>query len=184
MLFCSLPAALLLLSGCANHQGVEPYHASLTSVGARFGALPSAVQNSIRAQTGAAEIRDIEIDKEMRLAGTVYRITYVSDDLYPPLFVAADGSIINPDMTVAVGATHDEFAIQKGAAAGGLHFNDLPAPVAHVVEQSGHAPDILSIDRQIWGNQVVYIIAFRDELHLATAYIAADGTVLQHGVVR
>src|SRR5262249_21967446 len=117
VLFCSLPAVFLLLSGCANPQGVEPYHASLTSVGARFGALPSAVQNSIRAQTGAADISDIEIDNEMRSVGTVYKITYMSDALYPPLFVATDGSIINPDMTVAVGAAHDATAVLKGGAA-------------------------------------------------------------------
>src|SRR5690349_17577840 len=112
LMFFALTGACLFFAGCASEERVEAYHAPLTSVGARFGALPVAVQNTIRAQTGTAEIRDI--DKEQRSIGTVYRISYASDDLYPPLFVATDGSVINPDMSVAVGATHDETAVEKG----------------------------------------------------------------------
>src|SRR5437868_660099 len=83
-ILCSVPIAALLWSGCATSDRVEAYHAPLTSMGARFGALPAAVQNTIRAETGSAEMSDI--DKEMRSVGIVYKITYVNDDLYPPLF--------------------------------------------------------------------------------------------------
>jgi len=167
----------LLLSGCASEERVEAYHAPLSSVGARFGALPTAVQNTIRAQTGTAEIRDI--DKEQRSIGTVYRISYATKDLYPPLFVAPDGSVINPDMTVAVGATHDETTVEKGGAAGGLHFGDLPVAVANVVEGTAPKEEILSVDKQLWGNRVVYIIGFRNETRHPRLYIESDGTILR-----
>jgi len=175
-IFFALPTAFFW-SGCATSDRVEAYHAPLTSVGARFGALPAAVQNTIRAETGSAQIHDI--NKEMRSIGTVYKITYANDELYPPLFVAADGSVINPDMTVAVGATQDETAVQKGGAAGGLHFNDLPAAVGKVVEGSAPRSEIRSIDKETWGSRVVYIIAFRDETRHPRLYVAADGTVLR-----
>jgi len=170
--------ACLLLSGCAIPVHVETYNAPLTSVGARFGELPAAVQNAVRAQTGTAEIRDI--DKEVLSGvGTVYRVTYVNEGLYPPLFVDADGSVLNPDMTVAVGAVHDETTVHKGGAAGGLHFADLPGPVARVVENSAPKSEILAIDEENWGSQVVYIIGFRDETRNPKLYVAADGTILR-----
>jgi hypothetical protein len=176
-LYSSCACASLILSGCASEERIEAYHAPLTSVGARFGALPAAVQNTVRAQTGAAQISDIE--KEHQSIGTVYKISYADEGLYPPLFVAVDGSVINPDMTVAVGATHDETTIAKGGAAGGMHFSDLPEPVAHVVENAAPQSDILSIDKQLWGNRVVYIIGFHDEMRHPRLYVESDGTILR-----
>jgi hypothetical protein len=167
-----------MLSGCITEDNsVEAYHASLTSVGARFGALPVTVQNTIRAQTGSAQISDIE--KEHLSIGTIYKISYADRGLYPPLFVASDGSVMNPDMTVAVGASHDETTIQKGGAAGGLHFGDLPEPVAYVVENAAPQSDILSIDKELWGNRVVYIIGFHDEMRHPRLYVESDGTILR-----
>jgi len=164
-------------SGCATSDRIAGYHAPLNSVGASFGALPAAVQNSVRAETGSAEIS--RIDKEMRSIGVVYKISYVNDGLYPPLFVAADGSVINPDMTVAVGATHDETAMSKGTGAGGLQFRDLPVPVAKVVDQAAPRSEVVSIDKETWGSRVVYILSFKDETKTPKLYIAADGTVLR-----
>jgi hypothetical protein len=168
----------LLLAGCETSERLPAYHAPLTSVGARFGALPSAVQNSIRAQTGSAEIQDIE--KEQRSVGVLYKVTYVNQELYPPLFVGVDGSVINPDMSVAVGAPRDEAFVLRGGAAGGLlHFSDLPAPVAQVVDDHGARSEVTSIDRQNWGSRVVYTIAFKDPVKMPTLFVAADGTILR-----
>jgi hypothetical protein len=166
-----------LVTGCYTPERVEAYHEPLTSVGARFGALPAAVQNSIRAQTGAAEILDI--DKEMRTIGPVYRVSYANEILYPPLYVAPDGSIVNPDMTIAVGAVSEQTAITKGGAAGGLHFNDLPSQVARVVEQNGPRSDIVSMDKETWGSRIVYIISYKDETLHPRLYVTTDGTVLR-----
>jgi hypothetical protein len=174
-MFASLLAAFV--TGCETPDRVEAYHAPLTSVGARFGALPAAVQNTIRAESGAAEIRDI--DKEVRKVGPVYRVSYANEDLYPPLFVAADGSVINPDMTVAVGAASDESAVIKGGAAGGLRFADLPGPVASVVDKNGARSEILSMDKETWGSRVVYIISFKNETLHPRLYVTTDGTVLR-----
>jgi hypothetical protein len=177
ILVCACAAGPILWSGCASDERVEAYHEPLTSVGARFGALPVAVQNTVRAQTGTAEINDI--DKELRSIGTVYKVTYVNDELYPPLFIANDGSVINPDMSVAVGAAHDETTVQKGGAAGGLHFNDLPAPVMRTVEATGPKSDVQSIDKETWGSRIVYIISFHDETRHPRLYVESDGTVLR-----
>jgi len=139
--------------------------------------LPAAVQNSIRAETGSAEIRNI--DKEMRSIGVVYKISYVNDELYPPLFVAADGSVINPDMSVAVGATRDETAVLTGGAASGIQFRDLPAPVTKVVDEYAPRSEVVSMDKETWGSRVVYIVSFKNETKTPKLYIAADGTVLR-----
>jgi hypothetical protein len=172
-----LAGVSLLFSGCASEETVEAYHAPLTSVGARFGALPVAVQNTIRAQTGTADISDIV--KEHRSIGTVYKVSYATEDLYPPLYVAPDGSVINPDMTVAVGATHDDTTVERGGAAGGLHFSDLPPGAAKVAEDIAPKEEIQSIDRQLWGNRVVYIVTFREGTRHPRLYVESDGTILR-----
>jgi hypothetical protein len=172
-----LPLTALLLAGCAQDQRREAYHAPLTSVGNQFGALPAAVQNTIRAQTGAAEIHTI--DPEMRSIGVVYKINYVNEDLYPPLYVAADGSVINPDMSVAVGAVRDETSVGKGAGAGGIQLRDLPSPVTKVIDEYAPRSEVVSTDKETWGSRIVYIISFKNETKTPKLYIAADGTVLR-----
>jgi hypothetical protein len=89
--------------------------------------------------------------------------------------------LLNPNLTVAVGAPRDNTGILTGAAAGGLKFEDLPAPVAQVVRTHGPPSEIASIDREMWGNQIVYIISFKDEARYPKLYLAADGTVLKEG---
>jgi hypothetical protein len=170
-------AAVLFLNGCAGPERTEAYHAPLTSVGSQFGSLPAAVQNTVRAETGAAEIRNI--DTEMRSIGAVYKINYVNEEFYPPLFVAADGSVINPDMSVAVGAVRDETTVLKGAGAGSIQFRDLPPAVVSVVDQHAPRSEVTGIDKETWGSRVVYIVSFKNETKTPKLYIAADGTVLR-----
>ena len=48
-----------ILAGCAEDRPETVYHEPLTSPGGQFAMLPPTVQNSVRAQTGAAEIAGI-----------------------------------------------------------------------------------------------------------------------------
>ena len=105
-----LPVVLLvgLLAGCATKTETQkaedktPYHRPLTSLGAKFGALPPAVQSTVLAEAGGAEITDALRDTSS--GRVVYKIYFRDPDVFPPLFVAPDGSVLNYDLTVAVSA--------------------------------------------------------------------------------
>ena len=75
---------------------------ALWPAGSKFGALPPAVKNTVRAEAGAAQITDIETRYET--GGPVYVIYFRNPELFAPMFVAADGSLLKPDLTLAVGA--------------------------------------------------------------------------------
>ena len=185
-LYCGMIAsAVAVCGGCASHEETRrahnetPYREPLVSPGAQFGSLPPAAQNALRAETGSADIKDVV--KKATNGRTVYEVHFQNEELYPPILVAQDGSLLNPDMTVAVGAPHDSSEVSTGAAAGGLKFEDLPPAAGLVVR--GHAPisEIASIDREMWGNQLVYIVSFKDEVRHPKLYLSSDGTVLKEG---
>src|SRR6266478_3539705 len=94
----------VILAGCANQRPVAeypaPYQRPLNSPGGKFSGLPPAVQNTIRAETGAAEIEDIH--KDTSSGQPVYKVYFENRKLFPTLYVAPDGSVLNPDMTVAM----------------------------------------------------------------------------------
>ena len=91
------------LAGCASEPSTMTYHAPLTSPGGKFSTLPPAVQNSVRAQVGSAEIETIS--KEASGDSRIYIFHFKNRDVFPPLYVASDGSVLTPDLQVAVGAT-------------------------------------------------------------------------------
>lgn len=104
-----------LLCGCSSHRNLEtPYQYPLTSPGSKFAALPPAVQNTIRAQAGTAVIKDIE--KQNRNGQIIYVITFRQGALYPDLLVGPDGSVLNYDLTLAVGAARDLDGVLTGGA--------------------------------------------------------------------
>ena len=82
----------------AEHQ--TAYDKPLTSPGAKFGALPPVVQRTVLAEAGPAEVVDAVRDTSS--GRVVYKIYFRDKDLFPPLYVAPDGSVLNPDLTVAV----------------------------------------------------------------------------------
>ena len=101
--------AAFLVAGCVthHHEAAEVTYESaylrpLASPGGKFGALPLAVQNTIRAEAGSAEIRDIATIN--RLGELSYEIYFRNEDILPPLLIAANGSVLNPDFSVAVSA--------------------------------------------------------------------------------
>jgi hypothetical protein len=170
-----LPVVLLvgLLAGCATETQMRkaehqtPYHRPLTSLGAKFGALPPAVQSTVLAQAGGAEITDAVRDTSS--GRVVYKIYFRDPDVFPPLFVAPDGSVLNPDLTVAVSAVH---GTRVKAA-------DVPPSVMKVIEERGPASGYSAINKEKWGDRVVYMVIFKDEAHYPRMFIAEDGTIVQ-----
>jgi hypothetical protein len=162
-----------LLAGCATKTETRkaahetPYHRPLTSLGAKFGALPPAVQATVLAQAGSTEISDAVRDTSS--GRVVYKIYFRDPDVFPPLFIAPDGSVLNHDLTVAVGALHGT-KVKKA---------DVPPKVMKVIEERGPSSGYSSILKENWGDQVVYMVIFKDEAHYPRMFIAPDGTIVQ-----
>jgi hypothetical protein len=180
-----LPAVALVatLAGCAPHGEVlnvhrTPYNVPLYSSGAQFGALPPAVQNTVRAEAGSEEIYDIV--KDNSAGKTVYRIYFVNPAAYPTLYVGRDGSVLNPDLTVAIAAPTPEVGGLNGSSMGtSVKLTDLPSPVLEIIHQQASRNEVSSIDKATWGNRSVYIVTFKDESHYPKLYVEADGTLLK-----
>ena len=167
----------LLFAGCSRHHDLvkveSPYHEPLNSPGTKFSALPLAVQNSIRAETGSAQIADII--KDTTSGEPIYQVHFVYN---PPLYLKRDGTVLNPDMTVAVGASGDNIGISKGSAIFGLKSSDLPQNVMKVVHDRAPNSEIAFISKETWDEREVYIISFKDSAHNPSLYIASDGSLV------
>ena len=163
--------ALILLAGCARQQPITPntpYTKPLSTPGALFAELPQVVQNTVRSEAGMAEIVDVRTDTSSGRA--VYKIAFRNRTIYPPMLVAADGSVLNPDLSVAVPPPQQIRPQVK--------FSDLPLAVVRVLQDRPNTPEIASITRESWGDHTVYIFAFKDDIRNPKLYIVADGTVL------
>ena len=170
-----------IISGCASHRDrIAEYHAAygfpLASPGALFGSLPPPVQRSVRAEAGSAEIQNI--DKFQRPEGPVFRIEFRNKDLYPALYIAADGSLLNPDLTIARGAPADTTVVITGA---GMKVNELPPAVWKTIAAREPGAEIVSMSKDTWGDRVIYIVSFKDPAHHPRLHVTADGTVLNEG---
>jgi hypothetical protein len=185
ILLCAVAATLL--AGCVSKP--EPpivayrtqYQFPLTSPGSKFGALPPPAQHTIRAEVGSAEIADVVRIPVAANGMPVYIIYLRNRELFPPLYVAADGSLLNPDLSVASGASVDTFGVGSGGAVSGIKFSDLPPAVSRVIHDRAPGAAIDFIHKETWGDRVVYIISFSDPIHHPKLYLAADGTILNEG---
>jgi hypothetical protein len=164
-----------LLAGCATKPESRkaelktPYHRPLTSVGAMFGSLPPAVQSTVLAEAGGGEITDAYRDTS---AGrVVYKIFFRDPDLFPPLYVAPDGSVLNYDLTVAVAA-------HRGSL---VKTSDLPPKVVKLIEERATLSGISTISKETWGNRTVYVVTFKDPAHYPNLYVAEDGSLVEEG---
>jgi hypothetical protein len=187
-----LLAAILvaLLAGCARRQAAAPtpaptadsrtpYTRPLASLGTKFGWLPQAAQNTVLAEAGSEEIHDV-----VKSAGTdrvYYKVTFKDAAHFPPLYVTPDGSVLNPDLTVAVPATKDSTG---GLPSEVVTTNDLPANVQRVLQERAVNAPLEVIHKETWGNHLVYIFSFKEEAHQPKLYVVADGTVLIPAVAK
>jgi hypothetical protein len=170
----------LLLAGCAapptyaptglppvsvQHQSV--YDKPLTSPGAKFGAMPPVVQRTVLAEAGPAEI--VDAVRDTSAGRVVYKIYFRDSEVFPPLFVAPDGSVLNPDLTVAVSAT-------LGTR---VKRTELPPKVVKAITDKAPGGEIAYINKEGWADRVVYVVTFKDEAHFPKLLLAEDGTVVE-----
>ncbi|HVV02531.1 MAG TPA: hypothetical protein VHH88_14275, partial [Verrucomicrobiae bacterium] len=152
----------------------SPYHLPLLSPGAQFGALPVAVQNTIRAETGSEHISYVSSN---HLSGTwVYDIHFVNDEAFPPLCIATNGAVLRPDFSVAIPPAPE---LITAATEGPITLNDLPEEVLESLRTEAVGGEITSIEKEKWGNRLIYIFTFENPTQFPKLYIAMDGTVLK-----
>src|SRR5689334_11581063 len=105
-----------MVAGCAHHREQikhtsgpvttavvhekTPFNKPLLSPGAQFGALPPAVQNTVIAEAGTEVIWDVV--KDTSSGQTIYILYFENKNIYPPIYLARDGSVLNPYLTVAL----------------------------------------------------------------------------------
>jgi hypothetical protein len=163
----------VLLAGCATsgqRQKAEyqtAYDKPLTSPGAKYGALPPVVQRTVLAEAGPAEV--VDAVRDTSAGHVVYKIYFKDKDIYPPLFVAPDGSVLNHDLTIAVSAV-------RGTR---VPLAEVPAKVMKVIPERAPSADVAYINKETWGDRVVYIVTFKDEAHNPKLFVAADGSVVE-----
>jgi hypothetical protein len=162
----------VLLVGCATQnqdqtaaQGT-PYHKPLTSPGAKFGALPALVQLTVLAEVGPEVVVDAVRDTSS--GRVVYKIYFRDSEIFPTMYVAPDGSVLNPDLTVAVRA-------RPGTR---VKLADLPPSVKEVIPKRAPTAEVAYITKESWGEKTVYVVTFKDETHNARLLLGEDGTVL------
>ncbi len=160
----------VLLAGCATQDKTAarnyPYHKPLTSPGAKFGDLPPLVQRTVLAEAGAEEV--VDTIRDTNSGRVVYKIYFRDPGTYPTLYVAPDGSLLNPDLTVAVSARHGNRV--KPA--------DLPPGVKEAIPKHAPAATVAYITKESWGGRTVYVITFKDETHNPKLLLGEDGTVM------
>ena len=162
----------VLLAGCATQSQKQsaaqetPYHKPLTSPGAKFGALPALVQLTVLAEAGPEVVVDAVRDTSS--GRVVYKIYFRDSELFPTMYVAPDGSVLNPDLTVAV----------KARPGTRVKLADLPPSVKEVIPKRAPTAEVAYITKESWGDKVVYVVTFRDETHNAKLLLGEDGTVL------
>ena len=164
--------AVLAAAGCATQKEADMaahhtvYNKPLTSPGAKFGALPPVVQRTVLAQVGPAEVVDAVRDTSS--GRVVYKVYFRASDIFPPLYVAPDGSVLNPDLTIAVNAVQGTRVKRE----------EVPAPVNKAITERSHGVEVAYINKETWGGRTVYVVTFKDEAHNPKLLIAEDGSAV------
>jgi hypothetical protein len=163
---------VVLLAGCETPDEAKttsrttPYHKPLTSPGAKFGALPPLVQRTVLAEAGMEQVVDAVRDTSS--GRVVYKVYFRDPEIFPTLYVAPDGSVLNPDLTVAVSA-------QQGVR---VKLADVPVKVMKAIPKNAPNAEVAYVNKELWGEKPVYVITFKDEAHNPKLLLAADGTVM------
>jgi hypothetical protein len=176
----ALALALCGAAGCAQHGGAAardyPYNKPLSSLGAKFSTMPLAAQNTVLAEAGTAEIADVV--KKSTAEGVYFKVYFKESRNFPTLYVAPDGAVLHPDLTIAVPAPPATTDVFTGGPVIGVRMADLPANVAKVVQSTAPNAEISSIRKEIWGNHVVYVIVFKDAATYPDLHVIGDGAML------
>ena len=162
-------------ASAAHYKSIYGY--PLSSPGGKFTGLPPAVQNTVRAQSGAAELYDVV--KDSNSGKTVYKIYFKNWELYPTLYVAPDGSVLNPDLTIAVAAPADYIGIATTGPIVGIKPGDLPPAVMKSIQEHAPTKEISVINKETWNDKEVFIVTFKDPAHNPSLYVYSDGTVIR-----
>jgi hypothetical protein len=168
-------ALAFALCGCASEQYQVAYQQPLTSAGGVFSTLPPAVQNTLRAEAGMAELQSIS--KETALG--VYEFRFRNSDIYPPLYVASDGSVLTSNLTVSIPASVDTIAASTGSEASGLKMDDLPPNVVLTIRHQAPTAEVNAVSRLTSENDVFYNVTFKDPGHHPKLLIRDDGKLFQ-----
>jgi hypothetical protein len=141
-----------------------------------FAGLPGAVQHTVRAETGGEPITDIVPDTGA--GGAFYRVYFENFEVNPPLYVAADGSVLNYDMSVAIPAPVENGGVLLSQPISGLKASELPPEVAQTLQNRVGGAQIQSITKEVRSGGTIYVIRFRDH-RLPDLHIASEGGVLK-----
>jgi hypothetical protein len=172
----------LFLAGCATHSEDEwkktvytaLYNKPLLSPGAQFSATPPAVQNTIRAEAGATGISSIT--KEFNGDHPYYRVDFISWG-FPPLYVAPDGSVLDPDLNVLIPAPIEKVSSATGSPLNTLMLGQLPPAVVRAIQLRAPDAEVANIEKDTHGDHTAYFITFKDNRR-APLHLASDGTLL------
>jgi MinD-like ATPase involved in chromosome partitioning or flagellar assembly len=163
---------VVLLVGCETPEETTtsshttPYTKPLTSPGAKFGALPPVVQRTVLAEAGMAQV--VNAVRDTSSGKVVYKVYFRDSEVFPTLYVAPDGSVLNPDLTVAVSA-------RQGTP---VKLSELPPKVKKAIPEHSHSAEVAYVNKESWGEKTVYVVTFKDEAHNPKLLLAADGTVV------
>jgi hypothetical protein len=169
--FFLVPLAVML-AGCATADKPQSaahetrYLKPLTSPGAKFGALPPVVQLTVLAEVGPEQV--VDAVRDTSAGRVVYKIYFRDDEVFPPLYVAPDGSVLNYDLTIAVNAI-------SGTR---VRASDVPPKVMKAIPARAPVSDIAYVNKEDWGGRVVYVVTFRDVAHNPKLLIGEDGSFL------
>lgn len=172
-----LMALATILTGCVEQGPLVEYDRPLTSPGGQFSRLSPVVQNSVRAQAGMAEIDSIS--KETSGGSTIYVFQFKNAAVYPPLYVASDGSVLTSNLDVAVGVSADAIQASTGFGSNGIKLSDLPVPVVTTIRSQAPTAEVDSVQQINEGPQVYYEVLFKHPNRHPTILIADDGRVIQ-----
>jgi hypothetical protein len=148
------------------------YSKPLTSLGAKYAQLTPAAQTTVLAEVGSAQIYDVVKREHNGMA--YYEVSFRDSALFPTLYVAADGSVLRPDLSVLLAAPKDI----GGSSNSLVSTNDLSPDVLRVLHERAPGAEVASIYKQVWGNHTLYVVTFKDEAHHPKLQISAEGMVV------
>ena len=171
-----------LLLGCAGPQPApreayrDLYVRPLSSPGAQFSQLPPTVKHTVLAETGSASVA--RIDKGTADGKTIYRVAFKDAGLYPPLYVAADGSVLYPNLNEAVGAPRDVFTMATHGPVTRVSLDELPTQVVKAIQHARPDAEVDEITRDVNGSRILYVVTFKGRTHPGLT-IEPDGTIVK-----